>query len=298
MLSTVKLVIWASLVTMAFGSKCVLYGICDGNYGIPCAADSGPRKIDTSKLDEYYVKSFNKLCPQFNLNDDLCCDHDQVKFMVIALNSKIRETFSACPTCLANIASVYCAMTCSPKQSEFLSAGKLSSDKEEVNEVAADVMQSYANSLYESCRYVRHPDSESRKAVEKICYDCEDGLEFFKRLVRDFPFPGATTARLWLTSESNSSPLNQAVIGCNGKASGFESTCGCEDCPLSCSKIKPTKEPISEVTSEITAKTIVPDSNGGSRGAGSMIHQSMGYLIASLIFVTIINIAQLINYEC
>lgn len=231
--------------------KCAFYGLCIHNENnitrlVPCIPEKrDPKRLDTNQLDNESLQEFKQLCG-YDLQQPLCCDFNQVKYMLFTLSRYFKPWFGHCPTCYENIASLFCEVTCDPYQGYYVSA---SSSLTELNSwvpvnIFIDIDHDYPKRLFESCADVPVIINKSIKAVDGICEEhmCSTipntsmtkPFYFMQRLFRDYPIPSERT-KITLVSSSDGGYLNEqkslnaVVLPCYG------SSCPCPECSSVCS---------------------------------------------------------------
>lgn len=250
-------------------SQCSLYGLCDGEEGrtSACVAGHGPRMVESDKIDEYSLQSFKDFC-SYNLQDNLCCNSDQIIHMVSLLDGDLRTRFGHCSTCYANIAALFCTLTCNPNQSNFVSADSVYGWNPTT--VVVKVKSDYVSELFESCRYVQHHSNKSKTALDDFCKDppCTYSFNFVRKLLWDYLTPAGQTT-IWLVGfhpkgigaaeGEDGDALEATVIPCNETAKAFSSPCRCQDCspsdiscPLETSEETPVEAEAVDVAHSIT----------------------------------------------
>lgn len=276
---SVLLLIIAS-VQESHGSQCSMYGICEKRNGnpFPCAVKHGPRAVETSNLNAETVKSFSQLCPNYNLNQDLCCNHEQIEHLVNTLNGEMKTWFYRCPSCYANIASLYCSVTCDPRQSYFVSTTKLSTRDTFASNVYVSGLESYVEKLFKSCENVRYWKRDTLKAMDLFCEGCID-FEFFKRILRDYPLKPDRTIGITITKDSDiqtqEKALQSELTSCSDIAPGLASACDCIDCG-SCPEV-------TEGSKETT--TVANNGQGRKNSKDGKGSGSIGQLPNSILFL-------------
>lgn len=255
-------------------ARCSMYGICErrNGYLYPCVANRTASLVNTIHLDPETVKWFGQLCPRYSLNQDMCCDHDQIELLVETLNGELRRWFYRCPACYANIASLYCSVTCDTNQSGFLSTSKLSTRDSFASYIYIEGSKWYVDQLFGSCEHVRYWQRDSLKAMDFFCEGCSAD-EFYKRLLRDYPLKpsrtfGMVTQRIGLRNE---------LWSCPEVVSGFGSACSCADCNTCHVTTGPPEE--------TTALSINNDKNNASPGL-SVGTLSLVYLVCCTFSMT------------
>lgn len=154
---------WFVLVLLVHGtmSSCVFRGHCandaDTDKAIPCSVSQDPIPLeDNSSWEE-----FANLCPQLaaETRDDrkICCDVTQIHDLARELEQPARLGMSKCPGCMLNFKDIFCRMTCSPNQSEFMTVNStaLEGVGPHVVELIYTVNKDFAQGVYNSCKDVR-----------------------------------------------------------------------------------------------------------------------------------------------
>lgn len=220
-----KLLIFLGLLS-GIHAKCSLYGLCAGNdgNGIPCTVDQLPQAVDSLKLDARTIKKFNLYCHAYNLENELCCDHEQVSNLVNTLESDVRTWFKKCPSCLRNIFNLYCAVTCDPKQANIVKVER-HPQTEFMSSISINVERKYVEGLYESCKDTRHwRNGHDLTAFDEICPNCTD-VDFLNRIIRDYP----------LKQGGHIGNVVESIIP-SVKFESCEKSCTCNDCQSACPK--------------------------------------------------------------
>ena len=90
-----KLLIFCSFLGIAFGGQCHLRGICDKATNAPCIVeeidddDIEPRTLNRSQLTLNEMVTFEKLCQNYKVSQELCCDHENVEFLLETLEGEM-----------------------------------------------------------------------------------------------------------------------------------------------------------------------------------------------------------------
>ncbi|XP_053207752.1 NPC intracellular cholesterol transporter 1-like [Panonychus citri] len=274
--------------------KCVLGGIC-GHGGtfqspIPCYKPHVPEPL----VDLNYRSLLKDLCPSFfieNENPSVCCTPEQIDALEKSYETPT-QLLSRCPSCFENWKQIFCQMTCSPRQSEFLNVTKtlkVSSKpaKLQVQNATYFMSQSFAEGLQKSCKSVQTPLGLT--ALSLMCGVVDDGDECTYRKWLDFMGTSFLSGghspvqiNFTLTSDTEiKSPDGQSFYPMSAQATpchksiglGFD-PCSCADCEQTCAidilprsarKLPPPPEPF----------TIL-----GQRGAAVI-----GYLLYAIILI-------------
>lgn len=240
------LVIVTALTTfdIAACSSCTMYGTC--GYGrselgdrvaIPCSSVTMPQVSGTIS-NKLISDSFKKLCPMFDpAVDRLCCDHKAIESVVMKMNGSIKLQFGSCPSCYANIAAIYCHMMCDPNQSDFVTVIQ-SVEGAKVSKLSLDISYDYAAEVFDSCESVK--DRNGKKVMTSFCgHSCFEN-DFVRGLVSNFPVESGNEVKLSMMETAGSlsdRPLRPSTTPCNEKATGFDKSCECKHCDLSCDAI-------------------------------------------------------------
>ncbi|XP_061379170.1 NPC intracellular cholesterol transporter 1 isoform X2 [Danaus plexippus] len=219
---------------------CIWYGVCSQPTDIKklnCLYNGTAKPIE----DGTARQTLEKFCPDIAAGDVSCCDADQLKNfnanIGIALN-----LLNRCPTCVNNFLKHICALTCSPKQSEFLNPVKIepyNATHQRITEVDYYLGATYMNVTFESCASVQMPSS-NQLALDLMCGDY--GAEFCTPQ-RLFDFMGDAADSLYVPFQINYisgdepkdgfTPQNPSVLPCSVGLPG-QPGCSCLDCLASC----------------------------------------------------------------
>ena len=202
------------------GGQCVWYDTCDGC--VPGHADFNiayrgpPKKLnqaDESLLRETCPELFQDLGNQSNEfrltthfikliftaegeSRNFCCATRQINDLVVNFN-QLLSLVGRCPSCAHNLRMIFCALACDPDNSRFLAPNGTIDFEDEVhgNNVtlitAVDyyIRDSYTQAVYDSCKEVTNPSSNSL-VIGTICGPWgEDGCNAHRYLEKqDFLF--------------------------------------------------------------------------------------------------------------
>ncbi|XP_034256867.1 NPC intracellular cholesterol transporter 1 homolog 1b-like [Thrips palmi] len=222
--------------------KCVWYDECNVNekgFKQNCVY-SGPPKKMTSAAG---IERLRADCPNlFDENGDayVCCSEAQVETMHANL-LKAAGIYSRCPSCFRNFFNIFCEMTCSPTQSEFLEPvqTKTNADGNKyVTELNFYTTQDSMDNVFDSCKGVIMPQS-GKYATDIACgaYDASTCTteRWFKYMGEDNPFSPFVIK--FLTTRGTFDDMSNRVIPtvrCNESADASSEPCSCVDCPISC----------------------------------------------------------------
>jgi hypothetical protein len=91
-------------------------------------------------------------------NTYTCCPAQQIATMANQFGMA-KLMLGRCPSCYYNFRSLFCAMTCSPDQSRFLTIKEMGNssiypDRETVESIYYDIAEDFAQRILDSCRLV------------------------------------------------------------------------------------------------------------------------------------------------
>ncbi|KAF3858124.1 hypothetical protein F7725_011325 [Dissostichus mawsoni] len=178
----------------------------------------------------------HELCPGYDYdNRSLCCDINQLNTLKGSLQLPL-QFLSRCPACFFNLMNLFCELTCSPHQSQFMNATKI--EEGNVVEVQYYIGQTFTNSMYNACKDVQAPSSNV-KALSLLCgkdakdcnatnwiqymFDINNGQTPFPILpiFTDAPVSGYT-------------PMNNKTFACTEGLDDGSGPCSCQDCTNAC----------------------------------------------------------------
>lgn len=95
---------------------CVTYGKCT-DQGLPCVNNTVAPPRDQSTA---FSADLLKTCPHLATETNLCCDSNQLEFLMSsAAVAGMESIVAGCPSCLTNLRALFCDLACSPDQSLF-----------------------------------------------------------------------------------------------------------------------------------------------------------------------------------
>ncbi|KAF0046827.1 NPC intracellular cholesterol transporter 1 isoform X2 [Scophthalmus maximus] len=177
-----------------------------------------------------------ELCPGYDYgNRSLCCDVDQLRTLKGSLQLPL-QFLSRCPSCFFNLMNLFCELTCSPHQSQFMNATHINASS--VIEVQYYIGKRFANAMYNACRDVQAPSSNV-KALSLLCgkvaKDCNatNWIQFmFDTNNGQSPFP-----IIPIFSDvpvSGYTPMNNKTYACTEGLEDGSGPCSCQDCTNAC----------------------------------------------------------------
>uniref|UniRef100_A0A8C9Z794 Niemann-Pick disease, type C1 n=1 Tax=Sander lucioperca TaxID=283035 RepID=A0A8C9Z794_SANLU len=183
-----------------------------------------------------------ELCPGYDYgNRSLCCDVNQLQTLKGSLQLPLQ-----CPACFFNLMNLFCELTCSPHQSQFMNATKI--DKPNVVEVQYYIGQTFANAMYNACKDVQAPSSNV-KALSLLCgkdaKDCNatNWIQYMFDINNGqtpFPIIPIFTGKSFL---SGYTPMNNKTYACTEGLEDGSGPCSCQDCTNACGP-KPVPPPL------------------------------------------------------
>ncbi|KAJ8272945.1 hypothetical protein GJAV_G00095340 [Gymnothorax javanicus] len=231
--------------------KCVWYGECGESASVTGKRYNCNYTGPPIPLPEEGHDLMMELCPGYNYgNESLCCDVQQLRTLKGSLQLPL-QFLSRCPACFYNLMNLFCELTCSPHQSQFLKATKFSPDvehnKTNVVEVDYYIGQSFANAMYNACKDVQAPSSNV-KALSLLCgkgaKDCNatNWIQFMFD-INNMQTPFSINPIFTDVPLANMTPMTNATRGCNESLDDGSAPCSCQDCKLVCGP-EPVPPPI------------------------------------------------------
>ncbi|NXI48532.1 NPC1 protein, partial [Galbula dea] len=233
--------------------SCVWYGECgvaSGDKRYNCAYDGPPVELPEDGYD-----LMQELCPGlFFGNVSTCCDVQQLQTLKSNLQLPL-QFLSRCPSCFYNLINLFCELTCSPNQSDFLNVTNtipyedpvLKENKSSITELQYFIGERFANAMYNACKDVEAPSSNV-KALGLLCgkdvKDCNatNWIEYmFSKDNGQTPF--SIIPIFSDTPLHGMNPMNNATKGCNESMDDSTGPCSCQDCSIVCGP-KPQPPPL------------------------------------------------------
>lgn len=238
---------------MVLPQLCVWYGECgvaSGDKRYNCAYDGPPIALPEDGYD-----LMQELCPGlFFGNVSTCCDVRQLQTLKNNLQLPL-QFLSRCPSCFYNLINLFCELTCSPDQSDFLNVTStipyydpiLKENRSSITELQYFIGERFANAMYNACKDVEAPSSNV-KALGLLCgkdvKDCNatNWIEYmFSKDNGQTPF-----SIIPIFSDApvrGMNPMNNATKGCNESMDDSTGPCSCQDCSIVCGP-KPQPPPL------------------------------------------------------
>lgn len=217
---------------------CAMYDICgarsDGKV-VNC-----PFGSPSVKPDDLLSAKIQSLCP--TISGNICCTEAQFD----TLRAQVQQAIPflvGCPACLRNFLNLFCELSCSPHQSQFINVTSISKVKNNstVGSIDYYITDTYGEGLFESCKEVKFGTMNSR-AIEFVGAGAKNFREWFAFIGRKASpnLPGSPYAINFRSDADESigmKPMNVTAYSCGDTSLG----CSCGDCPLSpvCSSSAP-----------------------------------------------------------
>ncbi|KAK3908856.1 NPC intracellular cholesterol transporter 1 [Frankliniella fusca] len=221
--------------------QCIMYGECNTDekgFKQNCVDSQGPRKM----TDPAGLQQLRADCPNlFNEQGEAitCCDVDQIVTLHSSL-LKAAAIYSRCPACFRNFFAVFCELTCSPTQSQFLEVveSKTNDKGKYITEINAYLTADTMQRVYDSCKGVVMPQS-GKYATDITCgaYDSTtcNSTRWFDYVGKGNPL-SPFTINFLSTRGTFDDMDNREVptLRCNETSELAAQPCSCVDCDLSC----------------------------------------------------------------
>ncbi|XP_030628972.1 NPC intracellular cholesterol transporter 1 [Chanos chanos] len=230
---------------------CVWYGECGESVLVPGKRYNCNYTGPPIPLPEEGHDLLLELCPGFDYgNRSLCCDVQQLQTLKNSLQLPL-QFLSRCPACFYNLMSLFCELTCSPRQSQFLNPTDFSPDpahnKSNVKELSYYISNRFANAMYNACKDVQAPSSNV-KALSLLCG--RDASECTPTNWIQYMFdpnngqaPFAIDPVFTDVPVSEKTPMDNQTYGCTEALEDGSGPCSCQDCSQACGP-KPVAPPV------------------------------------------------------
>ncbi|XP_053872581.1 NPC intracellular cholesterol transporter 1 [Malaclemys terrapin pileata] len=245
-LCSLSLLAWLLVLppVQVLSQSCVWYGECGMNpegKRYNCKYTGLPIPLPKDGYD-----LMQELCPGLLFdNVSVCCDVQQLQTLKNNLQLPL-QFLSRCPSCFYNLINLFCELTCSPHQVDFLNVTNtipyydpvIKENKTSITELQYYIGESFANAMYNACKDVEAPSSNV-KALGLLCgkdaKDCNatNWIEYmFSKNNGQTPF--SIIPIFSDISLHGMSPMNNATKGCNESMDDVTGPCSCQDCSLVC----------------------------------------------------------------
>ncbi|XP_069548356.1 NPC intracellular cholesterol transporter 1 [Brachyistius frenatus] len=215
---------------------CVWFGECGESEKVPGKKYNCHYTGPPVPLKQEGYELLTELCPGYDYeNRSLCCNVDQLRTLKGSLQLPL-QFLSRCPACFFNLMNLFCELTCSPHQSQFVNATKFNGSN--VEEVQYYIGQTFAHAMYNACKDVQAPSSNV-KALSLLCgkdaKECNatNWIQYMFNINNgQTPFP-----ILPIFSDvpvSGYTPMNNETYGCTEGLEDGSGPCSCQDCADAC----------------------------------------------------------------
>ncbi|XP_038157542.1 NPC intracellular cholesterol transporter 1 [Cyprinodon tularosa] len=238
------IILLSGLYRWVEAQHCVWYGECGESKVVGkkynCNYTGAPIPLEPKGYE-----LLTELCPGYDYgNRSLCCDVAQLSTLKASLQLPL-QFLSRCPSCFYNLMNLFCELTCSPHQSQFMNATNVTGT--DVMEVQYYIGQTFANAMYNACQDVQAPSSNV-KALSLLCgRDAEDCTPtnwiqyMFSTENGQAPFP---IIPIFSDVEvSGYTPMNNKTYACTEGLEDGSGSCSCQDCSAACGP-KPIPPPL------------------------------------------------------
>ncbi|MCJ8745223.1 hypothetical protein PDJAM_G00127900 [Pangasius djambal] len=230
------IIILLSETRQAEAQHCIWYGECGNSTILPdkkynCNYTGPPKPLPKDGQDLLL-----ELCPGLVYgNQSVCCDTQQLRTLKDNIQIPL-QYLSRCPACFFNFMTLFCELTCSPRQSEFLNVTQFNSTN--VVKLSYYISQDFANAMYNACKDVEAPSSNV-KALSLLCgrdasactptnwiqymFDTNNGQVPF---AIDPVFSGDPPSGMTF--------MNNLTFGCTESLDDGSAPCSCQDCSAAC----------------------------------------------------------------
>ncbi|EPS73141.1 hypothetical protein M569_01615, partial [Genlisea aurea] len=205
-----------------------MYGICgarsDGKV-LNCPVGS-----PSVKPNDLLSAKIQSLCP--TITGNVCCSEQQFDI----LRSQVQQAIPflvGCPACLRNFLNLFCELSCSPNQSQFINVSSISTvgKNQTVDGIEYYVTDDFGRGLFDSCKEVKFGTLNSR-VIDFVGAGASDFRGLFAFLGRKVGpgIPGSPFSISFVPNAPESSgivPMNVSSYSCGDTSLG----CSCGDCP-------------------------------------------------------------------
>uniref|UniRef100_A0A3Q2P552 Niemann-Pick disease, type C1 n=1 Tax=Fundulus heteroclitus TaxID=8078 RepID=A0A3Q2P552_FUNHE len=224
---------------------CVWYGECGESTVVPGKKYNCNYTGPPVPLQPEGYELLAELCPGYDYgNRSLCCNVAQLETLKASLQLPL-QFLSRCPSCFYNLMNLFCELTCSPHQSQFMNATKIRGD--DVVEVDYYIGTTFANAMYNACQDVQAPSSNV-KALSLLCgkdvQDCNatNWIQYMFSIDNgQAPFP--INPNFTDVEVAGFTPMNNKTYACTEGLEDGSGPCSCQDCTAACGP-KPVPPPL------------------------------------------------------
>uniref|UniRef100_A0A8C6V3J7 Niemann-Pick disease, type C1 n=1 Tax=Neogobius melanostomus TaxID=47308 RepID=A0A8C6V3J7_9GOBI len=220
---------------------CVWYGECGPSKQVPdkkynCNYTGPPKPLEAEGHE-----LLTELCPGLDYGDRaICCDVAQLRTLKGSLQLPL-QFLSRCPACYFNLMTLFCELTCSPHQSQFMNTTidtKGTTIDKNVVAVQYYIGQTFTDAMYNACKDVQAPSSNV-KALSLLCgkdaSQC-NATNWIQYLfdINNGQTPFAIDPKFSDVPLSGFNPMNNYTFNCTEGLDDGSGPCSCQDCAAAC----------------------------------------------------------------
>ena len=181
-----------------------------------------------------FQKALKDICPQY-ADGPVCCDGTQLE----TLHNQIKPSlalFGRCPACIKNFVNNFCATTCDPNMSLFMTGdlARYNSTTFQITQARIDLRDEYAQDLFDSCKNVQDPSDNAEKVVDLMCNGVQPCTtkDWFAYLGSGNPYVPFPMTYKFFDDHTNGTdgmvPRSGYNYPCNSSDLTYQ--CSCSDC--------------------------------------------------------------------
>ncbi|CAI9117104.1 OLC1v1018440C1 [Oldenlandia corymbosa var. corymbosa] len=209
---------------------CAMYDICGARTDkkvVNC-----PYGSPSVKPDSVFSSKIQSLCP--TITGNVCCTEAQFDTLKTQVQQAI-PFLVGCPACLRNFLNLFCELSCSPNQSQFINVTSVVKMGNNLTVGGIDffITDDFGEGLFESCKDVKF-GSMNTKVIDFVGAGAKSFREWYAFIGRQAPLgvpgsPYTINFRSTAPESSGMKPMNTSTYSCHDTALG----CSCGDCPAS-----------------------------------------------------------------
>ncbi|XP_072525289.1 NPC intracellular cholesterol transporter 1 [Salminus brasiliensis] len=225
----------------AQAQHCIWYGECGNSVTVSekkynCNYTGPPKP-----LPEDGREILLSLCPGLVYgNSSVCCDTQQLTTLKGNIQIPL-QYLSRCPACFFNFMTLFCELTCSPHQSQFLNATEFSPDPvhngTNVVRLSYYINQTFADAMYNACKDVQAPSSNV-KALSLLCGKSASACTPTNWIQYMFNINNGQVPfdidPVFSDPPAGMTLMNNHTFGCTESLDDGSEPCSCQDCSETC----------------------------------------------------------------
>lgn len=213
-----------------------------GPIPIPCYNKHPPREVDEGSLE-----TLKLLCPLLfepgHNSTGFCCNPEQIHAMKASLD-QAKPFIGKCPSCYYNWKNIFCQLSCSPHQSDFVEITQTKPfvekniTKQQVYSANYHISHTFAQGTFESCEGIAGPTG---KAIHLMCGTSDCKRDDWYNFMGKASYSGGYSPfqiNFAFTNETSINgtyyPMNVPTVPCNMKINDQAQVCSCTDCEATC----------------------------------------------------------------